>query len=312
MIEKVLVATDFSKDAEKIVECAGEIPGIKEVVLLNVVWKDQLARSWSPGDDLAKSKAEIEGPIKKLEGMGLKVKARVEASQEAPEYKVIDRIANEENADLVIVGARGKSRFRTWVLGSVSTNVLRYGTRNLLIMRYKVVESGEIEKICPTLFSNVLCPVDFSEVGMGAVNLLKDLGLATSVHLLSVIAKGETAEEIEARMKDAETKLDAIKNELLSKVKINVTTEVASTKAGFRTYGVGGLASSKGTATPEIKGVEEIIISKAEETNASLIALSSGGKGYLDEADSGIGSIAFDVGRKATRPVLVVRAKKRV
>src|SRR5512137_2037825 len=110
MIEKVLVATDFSKDAEKIVECAGEIPGIKEVILLNVVWKGQLARSWSPGDDLAKSKAEIEGPIKKLEGMGLKVKARVEASQEAPEYKVIDKIANEENVDLVIVGARGKSR----------------------------------------------------------------------------------------------------------------------------------------------------------------------------------------------------------
>jgi nucleotide-binding universal stress UspA family protein len=178
-------------------------------------------------------------------------------------------------------------------------------------MRYKMVESGEIENICPNLFSRVLCPVDFSEVGMAAVNLLRDLGLATSVHLLSVIAKGETAEEVEARMKDAEMKLDAIKNELLSKVKINVTSEVASTKAGYRTYGAGGMASSKATATPDVKGVEEVIISKAEEIDASLIALSSGGKGYLDQADTGIGSVAFDVGRRATRPVLVVRAKKK-
>ncbi len=311
MIEKVLVATDFSKDAEKIIECAGEIPGIKEVVLLNVLWKDQLAREWSPGDDLAKAKSEIQEPVKKLEGMGLKVKARVEPSQESPEYKVIDRVAKDESVDLVIVGARGKGFLKSWVLGSVSTNVLRYGTHDLLIMRYKMVESGEIENICPNLFSRVLCPVDFSEVGMAAVNLLRDLGLATSVHLLSVIAKGETAEEVEARMKDAEMKLDAIKNELLSKVKINVTSEVASTKAGYRTYGAGGMASSKATATPDVKGVEEVIISKAEEIDASLIALSSGGKGYLDQADTGIGSVAFDVGRRATRPVLVVRAKKK-
>jgi len=116
-----------------------------------------------------------------------------------------------------------------------------------------------------------------------------------SVHLLSVIDKGETAEEIEARMKYAEKKIDAIQNKLMPKVKINVTSEVVSTKAGYRTCGAGVLASSKGTATHEIKGVEEIIISKAEEMNASLIALSSVGKGYLDEADIGIGSVAKEL-----------------
>jgi hypothetical protein len=179
---------------------------------LNVVWKDPLARTWSPGDDLAKAKTQIAAPIKKLEDMGLMVKARVESTQDSPEYKIIDKVAKEENADLVIVGARGKGFLRSWVLGSVSTNVLRYGTHDLLIMRYKMVESGEIEKICPNLFSSVLCPVDFSEVGMAAVNLLMDLGLGTNVHLLTVIAKGDTAEEIEARMKDAEKKLDAVKN----------------------------------------------------------------------------------------------------
>lgn len=37
MFEKILVATDFSKHAEKIIDCVGEIPGVKEIVLLHVL-----------------------------------------------------------------------------------------------------------------------------------------------------------------------------------------------------------------------------------------------------------------------------------
>lgn len=48
MFEKVLIPTDFSKYASRVVECAAEIPGVKEVVLLNVVSMDPLARVWDP------------------------------------------------------------------------------------------------------------------------------------------------------------------------------------------------------------------------------------------------------------------------
>jgi len=37
MFDKVLIPTDFSKEAQKVLECVGEIPGLKEVILLNVV-----------------------------------------------------------------------------------------------------------------------------------------------------------------------------------------------------------------------------------------------------------------------------------
>jgi len=37
MFEKVLVPTDFSRYALKMLDCIGEIPGPREVVLLNVV-----------------------------------------------------------------------------------------------------------------------------------------------------------------------------------------------------------------------------------------------------------------------------------
>ena len=50
MIDKILIATDFSKYAEKVIDCVAEIPGVKEVVLLNVMTMDPLARTWSSGD----------------------------------------------------------------------------------------------------------------------------------------------------------------------------------------------------------------------------------------------------------------------
>jgi nucleotide-binding universal stress UspA family protein len=309
MFERVLIASDFSKHSEQIVHCVGEIPGVREVILLNVLYKSEIGRTWSPGDDLKKAKAQFEAPKKELEALGLKVTTRVEESGNSPEYKMIEKIADDEKANLIVMGARGKSLFRGFVLGSVSTNVLRYGTHNLLLMRYKTLDSGSMEKYCPMMFSKVLCPVDFSEAGMAALNLIKNIDQPINVHLISVIGKGENAAEVEARMKDAQGKLDALKTDLLAKVKINVTSEVLSAEAGYKTYGTGGMASSKGVATPVIEGVEGLIIQKAEEIDASLIALSSAGKGMLDQAT--VGSVVFDVARRATRPVLVARSEKK-
>ena len=37
MFKKVLVATDFSRHAERTLECIGEIPGMEEIVLVHVI-----------------------------------------------------------------------------------------------------------------------------------------------------------------------------------------------------------------------------------------------------------------------------------
>ena len=44
MYEKVLVPADFSKHTNPVLECVGEIPKVKEVVLLHIVAGDPLAR----------------------------------------------------------------------------------------------------------------------------------------------------------------------------------------------------------------------------------------------------------------------------
>ena len=51
MFEKVLIATDFSKHAKKVIECIGEMPGLKEVLLLYVISRDPLARVWPAAGD---------------------------------------------------------------------------------------------------------------------------------------------------------------------------------------------------------------------------------------------------------------------
>ncbi len=309
MYEKVLVPTDFSKHTNPILECVGEIPGVKEVVLLHVITRDPLARVWSPGDELKEAKSKLEELKKPLEDRGLKVKAIAISTEEEEVYEEIQNVADNENVSLIIMGARGRSILRGLLLGSASTGVLRYGKRDLLIMRYKSLEDENLEKFCAHLFYNVLLPTDFSEASIAAINHVKDYKLTKNAELINVVAKGESAKEVEARVNEAQTKLDAIRDDL-ARAGINATTDVVTADAGEpRTYGTGGMAAVHTAPFVDVGGEADKIISMSEKKDSSLIAMSSHGKGWLD--DLLIGSVVFDVARRGTRPVLVIRYKKK-
>lgn len=311
MFEKVLIPTDFSRYADKVIECVAEIPGIKEVVLLNVKARDPLARVWSPGDENKEAAEKMEMPKMALEGMGLKVKTRVESSEGRQEASAIERAAEDENVSLVVMGARGKSILGGF-LGSVTTDYLQNGTKNLLIMRYKTIGSedkAQLEKYCPLMFSKVLCPTDFSPAGNAAIDLIKATKLTENVVLLHVVAKGETMEEVEARVSDAKNKLEDMKTDLI-KAGINATALVLTGEANKpRTYGSGGLASVESTPVVSVSGAVEKISSVADGEDVSLVAMGSHGKGWLDQ--STIGSVVSDVAQAGSRPVLIVRSEKK-
>ncbi len=59
MFEKVLVPTDFSPYAHKVLMCVADIHNVKEVMLMNVVARPILTRFWDPV-------AEIKDAEKKL------------------------------------------------------------------------------------------------------------------------------------------------------------------------------------------------------------------------------------------------------
>jgi nucleotide-binding universal stress UspA family protein len=311
LFEKVLIPTDFSRHAEKIADCVGDIPGVKEVVLLHVLARDPLARVWSPGDEIKEAERKLSDVKKGLEDMGLKVKVRTESTLEGEVPGIIQRVADEEEISLIAMGARGKGILEEVLLGSVSTGVLRHGNKDLLIMRYRSLGSLEgeaFEKFCSRVFDKVLCPVDFSDAGMAAVNAIRDYRMANEAVLLNVITKGESEKQVEDSLRESKEKLDAIRDELV-RSGVKATAIVLKVGPGVaRTYGSGGMVESKPPAYALAGGAAEKILEVAEAEDISLIAMSSHGKGWLDQIL--IGSVVFDVARMARRPVLVVRAKK--
>ena len=309
MYEKILVATDFSKYAEKINDCVGEIPGVKEIVLLHVLAKDPLARVWSPGDEIKQAANKMEASKKALQKANLSVKVRAEIAEETPEHAVIERVAKEEAVSLVVMGARGRSIWQGLLLGSVSSGVLRYGDKDLLIMRYKTLgdDKEEIGKFCSHIFEKVMAPTDFSTAGNAAIEMIKESKLTDNVLLLNV-AKGENQYQVDAALGKAQTRLEEMKADL-AKAGINARAISVSASAGEpRTYGSGGMVKVETTPFASVGGVAERILSLAENENVSLIAMGSHGKGWLEQAT--IGSVASDVARMGSRPVLIVRSKK--
>ncbi len=144
MFEKVLVPTDFSKYAQKVVECIGELPGVKEIVLLHVVDATHPSKvGWTRGPEVEDAKIDLGDVKERLEKLGFKVTTRLEVITEADVSRTIQRVADEENVSLIVMGARGKGRISGVLLGSASTGVVRFSDKDTLIMRYKMSEGLE-------------------------------------------------------------------------------------------------------------------------------------------------------------------------
>jgi nucleotide-binding universal stress UspA family protein len=273
MFEKVLYATDFSEYAQKIMECLGEIQGIKEIVILHVIDTKRIAYGEESENVLIK-KAELVLQEQKihLESIGKAVKTKVKVG--IPSREIL-RTANEETPSLIVMGARGMSLIKDILLGSVSSDILRYGKTNLLIMRHRVFET-----YCDRLFSKVLHPTDFSKSAEQTLSILKQIPDTGKIILVHAVDKGETKEELDTFVKEAGKKLKDIQEHLID--------------AGFNVeYHV-----HIGDPAYEINRV-------AEEEDVSLIAIGTHGKGLIEEIR--LGSTAENVVRNAKRPVLVLR-----
>ena len=281
MFERVLVSTDFSKYSQKVIESVGGIPGVKEVVLLHVMAAPGLARVWDPGARAEEAKKKLAEEAKPLESLGIAVKMRAEPLVGGEVAKKIESVSEEEKVDLVVIGVRSKGFVGKVLLGSVAKDILRYGTKNLLLMRLLPIEGGErFEKHSSMIFSKVLCPTDFSEPAEDAIKIVKDIKGVDEVVLLTVLSKDLIDVDLESEKKEVEEKLAAI-------------------KAGFEESGI---AASVRVA---VGSPAEEIITAAEDEEVSIIAMSSHGKGWVRQMV--VGSVAYDVSNSGTRPVLVLR-----
>lgn len=210
MFKRVLVATDFSRHADRMLECIGEIPGMEEIVLVHVT---------TPGTTNGTPKEKIPALLNEkkqvLEPLGIPVKTVIEESTNGDVVQGILAVATRERVSLIIMGARGRGFLRNLFLGSSSRGVLEQSTTNVLIMHFRgedVPNEEQFEKYCRNLFSKILCPVDFSKPTVDILAFLQTLPFVGHVLLLNVVKNGKAQQD--AVMQEASQKLDALKASL--------------------------------------------------------------------------------------------------
>jgi len=291
MFEKVLLPTDFSPDSQRVLGYVKDIPGVQNVILLHVVDATrQSVKGWTHGPAIENAKILLEENRQVLEKSGVKADVAVETlvntiMQGDIPITILEK-AETENVSLIVMGARGKNTIKEIVLGSVSASVIRHAKTPVLLMRFPPESVATHEH--RLLFSRVLVPLDFSKPSWSALVLLKDLPKTGQVILLNIVDKGESGEEIQAAVREAQEKLDTIKTDL----------ETSGMAVETRVH--------VGYPPDEINAT-------AERENASLILMSPQGEGWTRELKTlFIGSTTTAVIRRANRPVLIAAGGKSV
>jgi len=143
MFTKILYPTDFSIPAQKALDYVKHLKGAgtQEVTVLHVIDRrglDDLAR-FSKRDihDIEKelekkATAKIKPIAEELTETGFTVNTMI--TQGGPCVEIM-RVADEEDASLIIVGSRGTGNIEDMVLGSVSYKLIKRSRKPIMIIK---------------------------------------------------------------------------------------------------------------------------------------------------------------------------------
>ncbi|WP_199247808.1 universal stress protein [[Phormidium] sp. ETS-05] len=132
MIEKILVAVAGRGLCEEMVNMLMEIPSIQQaaVTILHVV-PPQIS-----ADDMSEKLAEggkiLAQAVKQIKADPTKVSPRL---KQGDPKTVVCEVAEEENADLIIMGSRALGRLQAILEGSVSQYVFQLASRPMLLVK---------------------------------------------------------------------------------------------------------------------------------------------------------------------------------
>lgn len=281
MLSKVLIPFDFSDDSYYAIKCITRIPEIREVILLHVIYNVHLIKSTdtiNPDTDYARLRLEEVKNIIDLPRS--RVKVLIEEITGGEISDIILRVAESEDASLIVMGRRGRSIIETILIGSTASDILKYGEKDLLLIHPPIHEGDDIQRTpCPPLLSHVMICTDFSSPD---INHLAFEGLPplSKVSLFHAITKGDTHDQIGVAKEEAEMRLRSME-EPYARRNIPVQSYVRVGDAGKE------------------------IVSFAQDHNVSLILMKSQGKrGLLKKI---LGSTTDAVSRLADTPVLIFK-----
>jgi nucleotide-binding universal stress UspA family protein len=236
------------------------------------------------------TKQNAERYLDKREGRTIKVDSVILVGDPAEE--IVD-YAGKEDIGLIVMSTHGRSGIKRWAMGSVAEKVLRATKQPMAIIRAKGARPDMLGE--RSILSKILVTLDGSKESEAVIPYIEELAskLQVEIILLQVIAPdyhiyaaggpeyGIYAEQqIESMKKFARDYLEGVSARLKQR------EVVAKPEIMF------------GTAA-------EAIINFADQTNASLVAMTTHGRSGVSRW--ALGSVAERVLRAGNTPLLLVR-----
>ncbi len=291
VFRKILFPTDFSPHADKIMELIPELKraGLQEAVFLHVI-NPMKATRWIGVDEKFVERTRDEA-YRRLKGVcdsiasahGIAVKCLV---QLGVTHQEIGRVADEEEATLIIMGSHGHGYFKGALLGSNTQSVMRQAKIPLLIERFRRVEGKkDLVFVSDSLFGRILYPTDFSPNSQKALKVIEQF------------RKDMTQEVVVVHIQDTRVLVPYLQEKLQEFNRVD-TERLSIIKDRLTSLGYGVKTILKtGVPFREINAI-------AEAENVSLIVLGSHGKSNIREAYTG--SETEVISLHHVRPVLVI------
>jgi nucleotide-binding universal stress UspA family protein len=292
MIKTILVPLDRSDLAEQALPLATTLASRTEarialaaVVVPGEFWSgDRDPIIWQQADEAAALRY-----LEKIEE-GLLEKGVVARSRVAsgPAAATLSRLADEEDADLIVMSTHGRAGFSRWVMGSVADKLLHITTRPLLLVH--AAEDATVTR--PPRLDRILVPLDGSAHSESVLPFVEDL--AGQLHASLVLQQavlpvtlfaGEYIPPTESLQEPA-----ASAHEYLGRI-----------AARERSLGI------KAEVEVDVGGTADAILRAAERSHADMIALST--HGWSGPMRWVLGSVADAVVRHSPLPVLVIPGK---
>jgi nucleotide-binding universal stress UspA family protein len=136
----ILVGDNGTAEAERAVEVAISLAGsLKAKLIILGVLTPPSAESQAEGyglDSAAKARTMLEGKFAQLQELGQRdgISITTEIVEGDPE-EMIQRRAEAEDVDLIVVGHRDVTRVRRWLEGSTSENLVKKSKISVLVVR---------------------------------------------------------------------------------------------------------------------------------------------------------------------------------
>jgi nucleotide-binding universal stress UspA family protein len=303
---KVLLAVDGSDYSEAAIGLARAL-GIgkkAEATILTVIPEHVFLGGHTLTDLLGRS-AVVKAQMQKAkEEKGLELLARLTKSLATPGQEVemmirgggpadeIVKACRSIPADLVLVGFKGTSDSREFLLGSVASKVIKYAPCSVLVAK------GKTEAV-----NRVLVPLDGSEHSDETVQFLLRMPLPPRTEVLvMVVLQSFAATFVKAYTLDPERDREIVAelqgSEEIAAGRVLTEAENQLRKGRYRVSTI----LSRGDPSREI-------LREAAQRNVDVIAL--GAKGLTGVRGFLLGSVAQRIARYAKSSVLIVRPPKR-